>query len=50
MSEQAKTQRTDEIKSAPLADADLENISGGGTTGNTVVRKNGSGYSKARPS
>jgi len=48
MSEQAKTQPKDEIESAPLADADLENISGGGTGSSTVVRKDGAGYSKAK--
>jgi len=48
MSEHAKTPRTDEIESAPLADADLENVSGGGTSGSTVVRKDGAGYSKGK--
>ena len=48
MSEQAKTQPTDEIESAPLADADLENVSGGGDGSTSVVRKDGAGYSKGK--
>jgi len=48
MNEQQKTQPTDEIKSAPVTDADLENVSGGGEGSSSVIRKDGGGYSKAK--
>jgi len=45
---QAMTEEATQVESASLADADLENVSGGGVGGNAVV-SGGGGYSAAKP-
>jgi len=40
--------KQNELESAEVSEADLENVSGGGTGGSTVVRKDGAGYSKGK--
>jgi len=46
---QATTGDATQVETAPLADTDLENISGGGTGGNAVVNPGGD-YTGAKPS
>ena len=45
---QATTGDATQVETAPLADTDLENISGGGVGGNAVVN-GGGGYTAAKP-